>query len=332
MRQRYRKKGNSVRVELHEGRRTVVIASEEGVATSDGVHFVASTRRLERAPAETGSGAAERLADRLAALVLPPLHLERLAVIAGTAEHEVDAPHARSWNDETVRVHFAVIHPVRKLRLLFDLGAAGTAPIETTALEEALARFVTEERPLAPASLVLDPPVASALWPDLLEALVESRTESIAPLRIGQRVSSPLRLDGDGEPVREAVLFEQRPLLRQQWPNIYRPSYRFRPTRAAIDVCGSMPVEPAATPSVRAFALLAPPRVAGGKFSLSLLCGREGGGGSFPLQLVETPGAVVAMIASVGSPEGWYPYGAGSFGSRVVLERIGPSAVRPLSG
>ncbi|HKO58311.1 MAG TPA: hypothetical protein VJ276_20775 [Thermoanaerobaculia bacterium] len=131
------------------------------------------------------------------------------------------------------------------------------------------------------------PPERIRVAPHVTAALLPSL---IGMIEIDQAAEG---VDGNGQPI-EAVQVTNG----MQWPNWYRPSYRIRPL--------PMPFHLRARP----FGIIddaAPEAIA--------LVGTR--------RVLLEDGSVVAIrldrVHAVGKPDGWYPYGAGSFGAELML-------------
>ena len=185
----------------------------------------------------------------------------------------------RKWREHTRRIHASLTH--KQLRAIIDLGDFDFGEIATIA--EALRRCGPERG--APPGIRLAPNVAAALLPWLVE---------VAPPNV-RLLQTTRGVDGKGEPVVDGGM---------GW---YRPSYRSRPVRAPLHLrieCGVTAIDEKLP---RAIALLAP--VDG--LVLRVLC--VDGPNVFPATIR------VTRIDAAGPPLRWYPYGAGSFGSELML-------------
>jgi hypothetical protein len=131
----------------------------------------------------------------------------------------------------------------------------------------------------APARVRLAPHVAASLLASL-----------IGLIDIDQAAEG---VDGNGQPVEEVALTNG-----MQWPNWYRPSYRIRPL--------PMPFHLRARPFGA---------IDGGAPEAIALVG--------PRRVLLEDGALVPIrldrVHAAGKPDGWYPYGAGSFGAELML-------------
>ena len=225
----YRKHGSVARWENG----TLIRVSESGAAREEGELFECWpevwSAAAPAAALDLGSAALPRRVEAVASAVkaaagAAALHIERLLVMAGLAEHEYDG---RTWSDETDRVHLSMTHG--HLRVLVDSTARRLGDIAPIA--DALRRAEPHER-VAPKRLRLAPNVAAALLPHLANI-----------------IQTAGGVDGYGHPIVEA---------RAPWPNVYRPSYRVRPVRMPLNVridCDETEID-ADLP--RALALLAP--------------------------------------------------------------------------
>ncbi|HEV7921834.1 MAG TPA: hypothetical protein VGR02_13680 [Thermoanaerobaculia bacterium] len=131
----------------------------------------------------------------------------------------------------------------------------------------------------APERIRLAPNVAASLLPSLI-GLIE--IEQVAE-----------GVDGNGEPV-EAIELTNG----MQWPNWFRPSYRIRPLPMPFHL-RARPFGAIDDAAPEAIGLVGARRVLLEDGSL------------VPIRL--------DRIHGVGKPDGWYPYGAGSFGAYVML-------------
>ena len=227
-------------------------------------------------------GAVERTVDIIRAMIDPPLAIERLVVSDGVAEHEFGE---RRWRETRRRVHLSIARP--PLRAIVDLGDFDVSIISDIA--QALGSVGPERE--APARISLAPNVTAALLPSLV---------GVAPPNI-RLLQSAGGLDGKGQRV------ESSELIEPPWPNWYRPSYRTRPVRMPFHLRATCSVTEIDEDLPRAIALLAPPD----GLSLRVLCAL--GDKVFPATVH------VTRIDAIAAATHWYPYGAGSFGSEMML-------------
>ena len=233
MREVYRKFGRVVRRENE----FLIRVDEAGEAVEDGGTFACAPLEQQPDALTIAPDDVNAAADAIAALVRPPLQLERLIVSDGLAFHEFGE---KRWSERTQRVHVSIARaPYRALIDLADFSTATIARICKALLRVGAERSVSHVR--------LAENVGAALLPSLIGAL---------PM---EQWAAPH--DGKGEWIENAVVDDSTP---RNW---FRPSYRTRPVRAwfhlradafgAIDA--SLPI---------AIALLAPIHVR----TLRLLC------------------------------------------------------------
>ncbi len=279
MMQVYRKFGRTVRYENG----TLLRVEEAGEAVESGQTFrcrpIGGASRFSGA---SNTEAVENVVREIESMILAPLAIERLVVSEGIAVHEFGG---RRWQETRRRVHLAMARP--PLRAIVDLGDFEVAEVRGIAV--ALSKAGPERE--APARIRLAPNVTAALLPSLI---------GVPPPNV-QLSQSAGGLDGKGQPV------EACELTRPPWPNWYRPSYRSRPVRMPFHVRALCSVTAIDEDLPRAVALLAPPD----GLTLRVLCVRKSE--AFPASVH------VARIDAAGPAVRWYPYGAGSFGSEMML-------------
>ena len=205
---------------------------------------------------------------------------ERLVVSHGVAEHECNSVR---WREETRRLHVALVH--KHLRALIDRADFDVEPIERIA---AVLKRAGAERD-APTRIRLAPNVTAALLPHLA---------GVAPPNVRLRQTGG-GLDGNGEEIQD--------LAGPPWPNVFRPSYRIRPVRAPLNLRLECDVDVIDRDVPEAVALLAP--AAGLMLRVLIADGRR----VYPATIR------VTRIDAVGRKRTWYPYGAGAFGSEIML-------------
>ncbi|HEY2830712.1 MAG TPA: hypothetical protein VGJ88_11390 [Thermoanaerobaculia bacterium] len=268
----YQKRGRVARWE--HGR--VVDVSESGVATEARGLFVVSP----------GGGSVDASLDDVASVAKPLLRIkpERLIISHGVVEHICDGV---CWREEARRLHVALTH--NHLRALVD--RADFDVEEVAKVAHALRRAGAERD--APPRVRLAPSVTAALLPHLIRD-----GKGIAPPNV-RLVQSAGGLDGNGEEIREAA--------GPPWPNVFRPSYRFRPVSTPLNLRLECDVDVIDRDVPEAIALLAP--VTG----LMLRVLVADGGRFYPTTIR------VSRIDAVSPDRTWYPYGAGAFGSEIML-------------
>ncbi len=259
---------------------TFVRIEEGGEAVEDGRTF--SCRPIERTQAVEPIDETEMRNVIAAIRSIMPVDIERLVLSDGVAKHEFGEVR---WTERTRRLHVSLTHASH--RAILDLGDYDFNIVASIA--EALARCGGERD--APARIRLAPNVTAALLPSLV---------GVAPPNV-RLLQTARGVDGKGAPV------EERAIAGPQFPNWYRPSYRSRPVRAPLHIRAECEVTAMDENLPRAVALLAP---ADGLL-VRALC--VDGRAVYPATVR------VARIDAVGPPLRWYPYGAGSFGSEMML-------------
>jgi hypothetical protein len=260
----------------------VVRSEEAGEATGDGETFACRPIAHSVDLAQINSAPLEHAVREIESMIVPPLAIERLVVSEGIAEQHFGQ---RRWRETTRRIHLSIA--CRSVRALVDLGDFDLDDIRTIA--EALPGLSDERG--TPPRITLAPNVAAALLPSLV---------GVAPPNV-QLWQSAGGFDGNGEPI------DVHPITAPPWPNVYRPSYRSRPVRAPFHLRATCDVTAIEDQLPRAIALLAPPS----GLALRVLC--VDGEDVFPATVR------VTRIDAIGSAARWYPYGAGSFGSELML-------------
>lgn len=281
MTETYRKRGRVVRLENGY----LVDSSESGMAIEDGESFSCEPAEGEPLAPIHPAGIRKVAQDIEDAVASTCVHIERLIVSEGVAEHELGE---RRWNERIARVHLSLVY--EGLRALIDLGAERVDALlsgDIAGIARALASADEERDP--PPRLRLAPPVVAAALPHL---------GTVSGARILQWPAGDRR-DGKGNRVERAS--------GEPWPNWFRPSYRTPPARMPFDLrlqSASSEV-PAAAP--RAIALLQPPEGP----VLRVLC--VDGEAAFPATVT------IRNVLAVAGPQIWYPYGAGAWGSETLI-------------
>jgi hypothetical protein len=232
-------------------------------------------------------GSIDAALDDIAAIAKPLLELkrERLVISHGVAEHECSGVR---WREETRRMHVALVH--ERLRALID--RADFDVDEVMKVAEALCRAGAERD--APLRIRLARSVTAALLPHLV---------GVAPPNV-RLLQTAGGLDGNGEEIREA---NAGGIAGDALPNVFRPSYRIRPVRMALNLRLECDVDAIDRDVPEAIALLAP--VTGLLLRVLIAAGRR----FYPATIR------VNRIDAVAGDRTWYPYGAGAFGSEIML-------------
>ncbi len=279
MTQVYRKFGRTVRYENE----TLVRVEEAGQAIESEQTFRCQPiGGASRFSATLATEAVETAVKQIQSIVAAPLAIERLVVSEGIAEHEFGG---RRWQETRRRIHLSIARP--PLRAIVDLGDFDVAEVRQIARE--LSKAGAERN--APSRIRLAPNVTAALLPSLV---------GVAPPNV-QLSQTAGGIDGKGQPI------EGCELTGPPWPNWYRPSYRSRPVRMPFHIRAICSVTAIDDDLPRAIALLAPPD----GLTLRVLCVSKSE--VFPASVH------VARIDAAGPAVRWYPYGAGSFGSEMML-------------
>ncbi|HEY6843075.1 MAG TPA: hypothetical protein VI391_02830, partial [Thermoanaerobaculia bacterium] len=183
-----------------------------------------------------------------------------------------------AWRETHRRVHLAIARP--PIRALVDLADFRFDVVQR--IVEALAKAGGERD--APARMRVADNVGAALLPHL----------SITKIQM----AAPH--DGKGREIEERQ-------VRGEAPNWFRPSYRFRPRRAWMNV-RAVPFGEIDAPLPLAIALLAPPAR-----RARLLC--VDGDRVFPAVITPARRPPLAARAS----HTWFPYAAGTFGTELMI-------------
>ena len=269
----YRKRGNVVRWENG----TLVRVAERGIAIEEGELFECRPDDAGEVPPLDEKNVIE--AVRAVQAAVGEMAIERLIVVEGIAEHSWSAI---ALHETTRRIHLSLMRG--GIRTLLDLGSFDTTDISRVAA--ALTRAGSVERD-APPRLRLAPNVTAALLPTLI---------GIAPPNV-RLVQTAGGVDGYGAPIVQAT---------GPWPNAYRPSYRVRPARMAMQLRLECDVTEIERDRPVAVALLAP-------VSSVLRVLIDDGKRAYPSTVR------IARIDAVSNERTWYPYGAGSFGAEMML-------------
>lgn len=269
------------RVALYEHGQ-LVISAEAGEAIDDGGTFIARPLGESVSLPELDPSPVEAAAHEIERSMPHGVVIERLILSLGLAEHEFGD---RTWREESRRIHLSIT--AGETRALIDRGDFDLAEIGHVG--RALARLSGEKD--APSRVRLAPAVTAALIPAI---------RGIAPpnVEVWQEGGG---IDGKGNPI-----LQQR-VLDPPWPNWYRPSYRSRPVRLPLNIRLRCEVGVLDAGLPRAIALLSP--VSGLVIRALVEDGDDVYASTIRVSRIDavTPWAV------------WHPYGAGAWGSEVML-------------
>jgi hypothetical protein len=282
MTERYRKWGRVFRFE----RGCRISVDEAGEAIEEGPSFTARPL-AEDVTLPAPDDDVEALAREASALVPRAVSVERLIVSSGIAEHECDG---QRWRERSARLHIDLVNRQRGLRASLDLGAESCSELSLDDLggvADALAR--AEGRAASPAQVILAPRVTAPLLMFLLQVDGVTLIQTA-----GER-------DGKGVPIAEHAI-DSGP-----FPNWFRPSYRIRPVRMPFHLRAATTSTAIETKVPRAICLL---RVVDRR-RFEVLC--DDG-----VRVFETA-LSIDRVKAVAGPSRWYPYGAGAFGSEMLL-------------
>jgi hypothetical protein len=314
MLERYTKFGRVVRLEQDLRRTAVITGDESGQSVLEGERFEARPIEERADLPELPPESVEAVAARIAAMLEPPLQIERLLITNGVARHRFECGSERNeWQDAAVRIHLAIVHPQRRLRVLLDLGGSSFDELDLQEVRDTMSALL-----LPPAygasigALRLAPNVAAALWA-AMATLAPLDREGPFSLR---QTSQPAAVDGRGRSITDVTLIGAGAAAPT---HVFRPSYRARPAGTAFGVRarpGSARVI-VANPA-EAVAILAPVSVRDGSITMPVLLKRDGR--SLPSEICRSLEEWCEGVASVDSPERWYPLAAGALGSATLVE------------
>ncbi|MGZ4811058.1 MAG: hypothetical protein ACXV7D_17165 [Thermoanaerobaculia bacterium] len=283
MKERYRKWGRVVRFE----RDSVISVEEAGEAVEDGQSFTVRPLR-EEVTLPVPAADVEAFGREVAALVPFGIRIERMIVSTGIAEHEFGG---ERWRETSARMHLALVEPARQLRATLELGGELLIDLplaDVRVLASALLR--AGGRVKHPRHLVVAPSLAASLLPALL---------GVDGITLMQTAGDR---DGKGARISEQIIS-----TTDAFPNWFRPSYRIRPVRMPFHLCALSSATEIDPLFPRAVAIL---RVLD-RLRFDVLC--DDGSSVF-----EAP-ITIDRVRAVGAPAAWYPYGAGAFGSEMLL-------------
>lgn len=312
----YLKRGESVRLTLARGIRTLTSSLERGAAgVREGRFFSASLE--PDLPWTLPVEPAEAIEDRLRAALPRGLRLERLEILLGTSHHVLGQ---KQWSEAHSRIFVACLDTSRGARIELLRGGATPAELDLAGIEASLrawSRQTRNSRGATDTEVELQPPVTAAV-----ASFFASSDPIPATVPLMQEPHPSFPLDGNGAPV---ARFEAAGTTRRDWPNSERPSYRTPPRASLLHVR----IEAAGAAEAPAGAIVLEPlgavRRSREGIELPALVGDENG--SFAARLAIPLGALASGRRSSGAIR-WFPIGGGAWGDALVVSGV---SVRPLS-
>jgi hypothetical protein len=308
--ERYTKFGRVVRLERDLRRTAIITVDESGESLLGDGSFEARPLDERIELPELHPELVESVAARIAAMLEPPVAIERLLITQGVSRHRFACGDERhEWQEEAARIHLALANPERHLRALLDLGAPSFETLDLHEIADAIGALALPAGPPEEGSTVrLAPNVAAALW---------SAMATFAPYETkgGFSLRQTAGIDGRGREIAQLALLG---VDAGAPTNAFRPSYRARPIVAPFHVRAaafSRVVEAAD----EAIALLAPMAIHDGTIEMAVLV--KSGERSRTVRIEATVGQWAGGVEAIEAAERWYPLGAGVFGSRSTIAR-----------
>lgn len=322
--ERYKKNGRTLRLEWYRGREAVIETVESGqaeqhalsfAAFSDGERSSSQDPVLDESVVEVG----RRLRQGSDSSTL-----ERLLAAGGHATHWCfDGAVERTWSENSFRLHLQMMNASLQRRLVLDRGGAELSCVNLEEIEmvmSAFARVRSEPASSMHGPLVLQPSVSAYLWSAL--PLLE-RLRLRPGLSLMQSTHEAYDVDGRGRRIVSQPLFSSILGQRLQFPNVFRPSYRYPPLAAPfhVQLTGLQKLNPTSKP-LTARACLSPMVVTPDEIDVVLLCMRPGERGWFAARLRMAPEDLLERVAGETGQREWFPYGAGAYGTAVVVDDV----------
>jgi hypothetical protein len=310
-RERYVKRGESLRYEWSGRGSGWIHTREAGESLLEDGRFYCHP--VDSPPEPTlQEGPIRRLLEQLQEIVRHPLTIDRIVIGAGRATHWwSDGEAERSWGDRGARLHLALLHAAAGWRHTLDAGAGEIEAIDLEPLRRAAAAAALPLRPIAPPQLRLSPPVAARLVPLLMKEA--SAGTFSRRLRFTQRAVSPEERDGRGAEIVEG------PVSALQPPNVWRPSYRFRPVAVPLNLRLEAPGD-LVSGLPEALLVIEPLEEREGTITGSLLVRDEEVSGEVQLKL--SIRNVLETIVAAAHDASWFPAGSGCWGAPAMIRVV----------
>jgi hypothetical protein len=311
LRERYVKQGQSLRFEWSGRGSGWVHTVEAGESLLEEGRF--SCRPSASPPEPTlRDDAIRRLLEQLQEIVRHPLSIDRIVVSAGEAAHRwSDGDVERSWSDRAARLHLGLVHAGEGWSHLLDAGAGEIEAIDLEPLRRVTAAAALPLRPIGAPLLRLAPAVTARLIPLLLSGASDGT--ATRRVRFTQRATTPEQRDGRGAEIVEG------PVSLLQPPNVWRPSYRFRPIASPLDVRLEAPGN-LVSGIPEAVVVIEPLDGRDGTITGRLLVTDGEAAGVVHLQVAVQE--LLETIVTAAAGEVWFPAGTGCWGVPAMI-RVG---------
>jgi len=318
--ERYEKLGTSVRLELTSQARNVITLREGGYAEIRANGLKCGPLAPEETLIAPHSSVTTAIDEAVARMSRGLAVVERLTLVEGRAVHRLaDGTRRRRWEDSSGRMFVTLVRQPcgRKAALALGaetLDAIDPAPVSTIC--EALARPETLAPSHAPA-ITMEPWVVASL----VRAMANERLLPASGLRLTQ-TPPPGARDGRGGTPRKRIVRQ----MPSQWPDTFRPSYRFAPVAMPlhVDLTGARDGGPE-SPFVAVALASSWVARAGSLHARVWIEDREAGRVSFA-RIVADPGRMTRRTVNADDDPIWFPDGAGAWGRRLTLSRVAAHA------
>jgi len=315
MSERYEKLGASVRLESSSRGRSVITLREGGFAerTADGFSCgpLPADSSVQPPPASTTAAIDEYVTKASARLAV----VERMALVEGRASHRfTSGSTSRTWEGASGRLFVTLVRQPCGRKAALSLGGESLEDLDASPVStvcQALA-FAESLAPSFAPALTLAPWVGASL----VRAIADERLSPGQGLHL---VQQPPHESYDGQGV--LVTRKQVEGQREDWPECFRPSYRFEPTFTPlhVDLEGSKETERKNDFTVVAMAS-SWARRHDTLFARVWVIDRDATKVSFA-RIAVTPGEMKWSTVETHGSANWFPEGAGAWGRYLTLRQ-----------
>jgi len=324
--QTYRKRGTTTRVELHNGRASIVEIEEIGESYDSIEEFrsrTVSTQSRSEANISERTMAALASANQFEASVPGSLVLERLVLLSGRADHSiVHEGRANEWTDSFERLHISLMHLDARERVEVEVGGNSldrTDRETITTIASLLARIGREEVTAGELNLSLAPVVAAALWATLTPWILSGASKGPSALTLDQSIHPVLVRDGNGLMIAPKHLYDHDGgTLWSELPNVFRPSYRTKPVSMPFHI-RAHPIQSVVHSHYEAHALLQRFIWTSEGLATRLLCKNPETDSVLAIALSMDPQRWLNSTVGIDPEATWFPNLAGTYGSKTVI-------------